>query len=140
MPEPFVWFVWLLQGLHDRVLEDCVAVLKLNENNFRALYRKAKALKELGRFKEAYDAVAKCSLAVPQVSRGRFPGLSFFHTVGITQKMVVGGSGGVEANLYAFSCSKVATAEPHAVACAVGKWLTPLPWRSDADKAHRPES
>uniref|UniRef100_A0A8B9FVF7 Zinc finger CCCH-type containing 7A n=1 Tax=Amazona collaria TaxID=241587 RepID=A0A8B9FVF7_9PSIT len=37
-----------------------------NENNFRALYRKAKALNELGRYKKAYDAVAKCSLAVPQ--------------------------------------------------------------------------
>ncbi|XP_044289204.1 zinc finger CCCH domain-containing protein 7A [Varanus komodoensis] len=54
------------KGLHDRVLEDCGIVLKLNENNFRALYRKSKALKELGRYKEAYDAVAKCSLAVPQ--------------------------------------------------------------------------
>ncbi|KAJ7306032.1 hypothetical protein JRQ81_010398 [Phrynocephalus forsythii] len=54
------------KGLHDKVLEDCTIVLNLNENNFRALYRKAKALKELGRFKEAYDAVAKCSLAVPQ--------------------------------------------------------------------------
>ncbi|KAJ6655948.1 hypothetical protein lerEdw1_004533 [Lerista edwardsae] len=54
------------KGLHDRVLEDCGTVLKLNENNFRALYRKSKALKELGRYREAYDAVAKCSLAVPQ--------------------------------------------------------------------------
>ncbi|XP_066496957.1 zinc finger CCCH domain-containing protein 7A-like [Tiliqua scincoides] len=54
------------KGLHDRVLEDCGIVLKLNENNFRALYRKSKALKELGRYREAYDAVAKCSLAVPQ--------------------------------------------------------------------------
>ncbi|XP_042294296.1 zinc finger CCCH domain-containing protein 7A isoform X2 [Sceloporus undulatus] len=54
------------KGQHDRVLEDCGVVLKLNENNFRALYRKSKALKELGRYKEAYDAVAKCSLAVPQ--------------------------------------------------------------------------
>ncbi|KAL8175267.1 UNVERIFIED_CONTAM: Zinc finger CCCH domain-containing protein 7A, partial [Gekko kuhli] len=54
------------KGLHDKVLEDCGIVLKLNGNNFRALYRKAKALKELGRYKEAYDAVAKCSLAVPQ--------------------------------------------------------------------------
>ncbi|XP_053132875.1 zinc finger CCCH domain-containing protein 7A isoform X2 [Hemicordylus capensis] len=54
------------KGLHDRVLEDCGIILKLNENNFRALYRKSKALKELGRYREAYDAVAKCSLSVPQ--------------------------------------------------------------------------
>ncbi|XP_010718004.1 zinc finger CCCH domain-containing protein 7A-like [Meleagris gallopavo] len=53
-------------GLHEKVLEDCEIALRLNENNFRALYRKAKALNELGRYKTAYDAVAKCSLAVPQ--------------------------------------------------------------------------
>uniref|UniRef100_A0A8D0GUY5 Zinc finger CCCH domain-containing protein 7A n=1 Tax=Sphenodon punctatus TaxID=8508 RepID=A0A8D0GUY5_SPHPU len=53
-------------GLHEKVLEDCERVLRLNENNFRALYRKSKALSELGKYKAAYDAVAKCSLAVPQ--------------------------------------------------------------------------
>lgn len=57
------------QGLHEKVLEDCEIALRLNENNFRALYRKAKALNELGRYKKAYDAVAKCSLAVPQVGK-----------------------------------------------------------------------
>uniref|UniRef100_A0A669CFS0 Zinc finger CCCH-type containing 7A n=1 Tax=Oreochromis niloticus TaxID=8128 RepID=A0A669CFS0_ORENI len=49
-------------------LEDCEKALRLNEGNYRALYRKAKALKELGRHQEAYEAVAKCSLAVPQDS------------------------------------------------------------------------
>ncbi|XP_014375414.1 zinc finger CCCH domain-containing protein 7A isoform X4 [Alligator sinensis] len=53
-------------GLYEKVLEDCEIALRLNDNNFRALYRKAKALNELGRYKKAYDAVAKCSLAVPQ--------------------------------------------------------------------------
>uniref|UniRef100_A0A6Q2XWX4 C3H1-type domain-containing protein n=1 Tax=Esox lucius TaxID=8010 RepID=A0A6Q2XWX4_ESOLU len=53
-------------GLHDEALADCENALQLNEGNHRALYRKARALKELGRHKEAYDAVAKCSLAVPQ--------------------------------------------------------------------------
>ncbi|XP_043380504.1 zinc finger CCCH domain-containing protein 7A isoform X3 [Chelonia mydas] len=52
--------------LHDKVLENCEIALRLNENNFRALYRKSKALNELGRYKKAYDVVAKCSLAVPQ--------------------------------------------------------------------------
>lgn len=65
---------WLLtlfglthQGFHDKVLEDCDTVLSLNASNYKALYRKSKALSDLGRFREAYDAVAKCSLAVPQV-------------------------------------------------------------------------
>jgi hypothetical protein len=55
------------QGFHDKVVEDCNAVLSLNASNCKALYRKSKALSDLGRYKEAYDAVAKCSLAVPQV-------------------------------------------------------------------------
>ncbi|XP_004705915.1 zinc finger CCCH domain-containing protein 7A [Echinops telfairi] len=53
-------------GFHSNVLEDCEAVLRLNGSNCKALYRKSKALSHLGRFREAYDAVAKCSLAVPQ--------------------------------------------------------------------------
>uniref|UniRef100_A0A672FDR9 C3H1-type domain-containing protein n=1 Tax=Salarias fasciatus TaxID=181472 RepID=A0A672FDR9_SALFA len=53
-------------GLYDQALEDCEKALHLNEGNYKALYRKAKALKELGRHQEAYEAVAKCSLAVPQ--------------------------------------------------------------------------
>lgn len=53
-------------GFHDKVLEDCDTVLSLNATNCKALYRKSKALSDLGRYKEAYDAVAKCSLAVPQ--------------------------------------------------------------------------
>lgn len=55
------------QGLYDQALEDCEKALQLNVGNYKALYRKAKALKEMGRHQEAYEAVAKCSLAVPQV-------------------------------------------------------------------------
>uniref|UniRef100_G3PLQ6 Zinc finger CCCH-type containing 7A n=1 Tax=Gasterosteus aculeatus TaxID=69293 RepID=G3PLQ6_GASAC len=53
-------------GLYDQALEDCEKALRLNEGNYRALYRKARSLKEMGRHQEAYEAVAKCSLAVPQ--------------------------------------------------------------------------
>lgn len=60
-------FIWSSQGFHDKVVEDCDKVLGLNASNCKALYRKSKALSDLGRYKEAYDAVAKCSLAVPQV-------------------------------------------------------------------------
>ncbi|CAB1341767.1 unnamed protein product [Coregonus sp. 'balchen'] len=56
----------IVPGLHDEALVDCEKALQLNEGNHRALYRKARALKEMGRHKEAYEAVAKCSLAVPQ--------------------------------------------------------------------------
>uniref|UniRef100_A0AAQ5YME3 C3H1-type domain-containing protein n=1 Tax=Amphiprion ocellaris TaxID=80972 RepID=A0AAQ5YME3_AMPOC len=58
----------IVPGLYDQALEDCEKALQLNEGNYKALYRKAKALKELGRHQEAYEAVAKCSLAVPQDS------------------------------------------------------------------------
>uniref|UniRef100_A0AAY5F1L8 C3H1-type domain-containing protein n=1 Tax=Electrophorus electricus TaxID=8005 RepID=A0AAY5F1L8_ELEEL len=53
-------------GLHDQALEDCEKALQLNDSNYRALYRKARSLKELGRHQEAYEAVAKCSMTVPQ--------------------------------------------------------------------------
>uniref|UniRef100_A0A452RMF9 Zinc finger CCCH-type containing 7A n=1 Tax=Ursus americanus TaxID=9643 RepID=A0A452RMF9_URSAM len=53
-------------GFHDKVLEECDAVLSSNAGNCKALYRKSKALSDLGRYREAYDSVAKCSLAVPQ--------------------------------------------------------------------------
>ncbi|XP_048101842.1 zinc finger CCCH domain-containing protein 7A isoform X1 [Alosa alosa] len=56
-------------GLYDQALEDCEKTLELNDGNFRALYRKARSLKEMGRHAEAYDAVAKCSLAAPQDSK-----------------------------------------------------------------------
>uniref|UniRef100_A0A8C2X1X4 Zinc finger CCCH-type containing 7A n=1 Tax=Cyclopterus lumpus TaxID=8103 RepID=A0A8C2X1X4_CYCLU len=56
----------IVPGLYDQALEDCEKALYLNEGNYKALYRKAKSLKEMGRHQEAYEAVAKCSLAVPQ--------------------------------------------------------------------------
>uniref|UniRef100_A0A8C6K540 Zinc finger CCCH-type containing 7A n=1 Tax=Nothobranchius furzeri TaxID=105023 RepID=A0A8C6K540_NOTFU len=59
---------YLSIGLYDQALEDCEKALQLNEGNHKALYRKAKALKEMGRHQEAYEAVAKCSLAVPRDS------------------------------------------------------------------------
>lgn len=56
---------YLNLGLYNQVLEDCDKALQLNHNNYRVLFRKGKSLKELGRQKEAYDVVVKCSLAVP---------------------------------------------------------------------------
>ncbi|KAJ3601201.1 hypothetical protein NHX12_032174, partial [Muraenolepis orangiensis] len=53
-------------GLYDQALKDCETALELNEGNYKAHYRKAKSLREMGKHAEAYDAVAKCSLVVPQ--------------------------------------------------------------------------
>ncbi|KAK7940532.1 hypothetical protein WMY93_003858 [Mugilogobius chulae] len=55
-----------ITGLYDAALDDCEKALQLNDGNYKALFRKAKCLKELGRHQEAYEAVAKCSLVVPQ--------------------------------------------------------------------------
>ncbi|XP_053531172.1 zinc finger CCCH domain-containing protein 7A [Ictalurus punctatus] len=60
---------YLHMGLHDQAFEDCEQALQLNENNYRAQYRKARCLKEMGRHQEAYDIIAKCSMAVPQDAR-----------------------------------------------------------------------
>lgn len=74
------FFFSVSQGLHDQALEDCEKALQLNEGNYKALYRKAKSLKEMGRHQEAYEAVAECSLAVPQVScTNLYKSLSEFH-------------------------------------------------------------
>ncbi|KAG8432927.1 hypothetical protein GDO86_017262 [Hymenochirus boettgeri] len=57
---------YLEMSFYEDALKDCAEVLRLNENNLRALYRKSKALFMLESYKEAYDAVAKCSLIAPQ--------------------------------------------------------------------------
>uniref|UniRef100_A0A4W3H489 Zinc finger CCCH-type containing 7B n=1 Tax=Callorhinchus milii TaxID=7868 RepID=A0A4W3H489_CALMI len=57
---------YFFMSAYEKALEDCEHTLKLNENNYRALYRKTRALNEMGKHKEAYDCIAKCSLAVPQ--------------------------------------------------------------------------
>lgn len=64
----------MMQGLHDQALGDCEQALQMNNSNYRALYRKARCLKEMGRHQEAYEAVAKCSMAVPQVRALNFGG------------------------------------------------------------------
>ncbi|XP_053550429.1 zinc finger CCCH domain-containing protein 7A isoform X2 [Bombina bombina] len=60
---------YLDMGFHESALNDCEAVLKWNNNNFKALYRKSKSLFMLEQYKEAYDAVARCSLTAPQDER-----------------------------------------------------------------------
>ncbi|XP_048407928.1 zinc finger CCCH domain-containing protein 7A isoform X2 [Stegostoma tigrinum] len=57
---------YLNMGLYNQVLDDCDKALQLNDRNYRALYRKGKSLKVLGRHEEAYKVIAECSLAVPQ--------------------------------------------------------------------------
>uniref|UniRef100_A0A669BVI8 Zinc finger CCCH-type containing 7A n=1 Tax=Oreochromis niloticus TaxID=8128 RepID=A0A669BVI8_ORENI len=109
-------------GLYDQALEDCEKALRLNEGNYRALYRKAKALKELGRHQEAYEAVAKCSLAVPQDSSVTQLTQDLAKTLGLKIRKayvrskpalnVLRGSSYQDA-----SCDKVITQSVHPVMC-----------------------
>ncbi|KAM8933476.1 zinc finger CCCH domain-containing protein 7A [Pelodytes ibericus] len=57
---------YLNMGFHENALKDCEAALSLNDHNLRAHYRKSKALYMLEKYKEAYDAIALCSLTAPQ--------------------------------------------------------------------------
>lgn len=71
----------LWQGLYEKALEDSEKALGLDSENIRALFRKARALTELGRHKEAYACSSRCSLALPHVSaaslaEARLPALS----------------------------------------------------------------
>ncbi|XP_069590153.1 zinc finger CCCH domain-containing protein 7A isoform X1 [Ranitomeya imitator] len=53
-------------GFHEDALRDCEDTLHINDKNLRALYCKSKALFTLERYKEAYEAVAKCSIIAPK--------------------------------------------------------------------------
>ncbi|XP_075686233.1 zinc finger CCCH domain-containing protein 7A isoform X2 [Rhinoderma darwinii] len=59
---------YLDAGFHEDALRDCEDALCINDKNLRALYCKSKALFTLERYKEAYEAVAKCSIIAPKPS------------------------------------------------------------------------
>nr|XP_023415746.1 zinc finger CCCH domain-containing protein 7B [Loxodonta africana] len=56
---------YFTMGLYEKALEDSEKALGLDSENIRALFRKARALNELGRHKEAYECSSRCSLALP---------------------------------------------------------------------------
>lgn len=56
---------YFTMGLYEKALEDSEKALGLDSENIRALFRKAQALTELGRHKEAYACSSRCSLALP---------------------------------------------------------------------------
>ncbi|XP_012590569.1 PREDICTED: zinc finger CCCH domain-containing protein 7B [Condylura cristata] len=56
---------YFTMGLYEKALEDSEKALGLDGENIRALFRKARALTELGRHKEAYECSSRCSLALP---------------------------------------------------------------------------
>ncbi|XP_075035896.1 zinc finger CCCH domain-containing protein 7A [Mixophyes fleayi] len=53
-------------GLHEEALKDCEDALCINSKNLRALYCTSRALFTLERYKEAYEAIARCSLIAPK--------------------------------------------------------------------------
>ncbi|XP_071976800.1 zinc finger CCCH domain-containing protein 7A [Engystomops pustulosus] len=53
-------------GFLEDALKDCEEVLHTNDKNLRALYFKSKALFTLEKYKEAYEAIAKCSIIAPK--------------------------------------------------------------------------
>uniref|UniRef100_H0WZA9 Zinc finger CCCH-type containing 7B n=1 Tax=Otolemur garnettii TaxID=30611 RepID=H0WZA9_OTOGA len=56
---------YFTMGLYEKALEDSEKALCLDGESIRALFRKARALNELGRHKEAYECSSRCSLALP---------------------------------------------------------------------------
>ncbi|KAM7386464.1 hypothetical protein PAMA_009197 [Pampus argenteus] len=49
-------------GEYDRAVKDCNKALEVCKDSHRALYRKALCLKELGKYKEAYNCTTDCLL------------------------------------------------------------------------------
>lgn len=56
---------YFAMGLHEKALEDSEKALGFNKENIRALFRKARCLNELGRYKEAYECNSRCLLSLP---------------------------------------------------------------------------
>lgn len=50
------------QGEYDQGMKDCDRALKVCQESRRALYRKALCLKELGKYREAYNCTTDCLL------------------------------------------------------------------------------
>ncbi|XP_072224323.1 zinc finger CCCH domain-containing protein 7B-like [Leuresthes tenuis] len=53
-------------GKYDQGVEDCNGALEVCKDSRRALYRKALCLKELGKYKDAYNCTTSCLLSSPQ--------------------------------------------------------------------------
>uniref|UniRef100_A0A8C8DJL8 Zinc finger CCCH-type containing 7B n=1 Tax=Oryzias sinensis TaxID=183150 RepID=A0A8C8DJL8_9TELE len=56
-------------GKYDESIADCNMALEVCKQSRRALYRKALCLKELGRYREAYDCTSECLLSCPEVEK-----------------------------------------------------------------------
>ncbi|XP_029446100.1 zinc finger CCCH domain-containing protein 7B [Rhinatrema bivittatum] len=56
---------YFTMGLYEKALEESEKALNLDKENIRALFRKARALNELGRHQEAYDCSSHCLLSLP---------------------------------------------------------------------------
>ncbi|XP_068100838.1 zinc finger CCCH domain-containing protein 7A [Hyperolius riggenbachi] len=57
---------YLEMGLHEDALKDCDEALLVNNKNIRALYYRSEVLFILEKYKEAYEAIASCSLVAPK--------------------------------------------------------------------------
>lgn len=57
----------LSQREYEHGVQDCDSALCVSEGSRRALYRKALCLREMGRFREAYECGTRCLLTAPHV-------------------------------------------------------------------------
>lgn len=72
-PFPFPPFLHVsLQGKYDQGIRDCDNALTACKESRQALYRKALCLKELGRYREAYDCTTDSLLISRLVKRPGF--------------------------------------------------------------------
>lgn len=55
------------QREYEHGVQDCDSALCVSEGSRRALYRKALCLREMGRFREAYECGTRCLLTAPHV-------------------------------------------------------------------------
>uniref|UniRef100_A0A674ASM1 Zinc finger CCCH-type containing 7B n=1 Tax=Salmo trutta TaxID=8032 RepID=A0A674ASM1_SALTR len=117
-------------GEYEQGVQDCDSALALCKDSSRALYRKALCLRELGRFREAYNCSTGCLLTTPNVSNiMNYP---------FTSEVVKNGQ--VSSKLSQLTKNPLAATHDFMQACATCyRWIGPgvLGYQHQAELAHR---
>uniref|UniRef100_A0A674BJ36 Zinc finger CCCH-type containing 7Ba n=1 Tax=Salmo trutta TaxID=8032 RepID=A0A674BJ36_SALTR len=118
-------------GEYEQGVQDCDSALALCKDSCTALYRKALCLRELGRFREAYNCSTGCLLTTPNVSNiMNYP---------FTSEAVVK-NGQVSSKLSQLIKNPLAATHDFMQACATCyRWIGPgvLDYQHQAELAHR---
>uniref|UniRef100_A0A4W5RY66 Zinc finger CCCH-type containing 7Ba n=1 Tax=Hucho hucho TaxID=62062 RepID=A0A4W5RY66_9TELE len=125
-------------GEYEQGVQDCDSALALCKDSSKALYRKALCLRELGRFREAYNCSTGCLLTTPNVSNNELPLHIRGCFLGVEKHVVKNGQ--VSSKLSQLTKNPLAATHDFMQACATCySWIGPgvLDYQHQAELAHR---